>query len=649
MLPRAKAPKERATAVDDADAGLQFEASENSLQLSRTQSEVETPANGVDVPEVRQAPRARYWTVLMSMIRSMSAGAGMFIAAYFLITTGQLKTVWEAAYPTCWLGAVHGSVNCANQVRCPGLFPQCTSAPCQDNIPGFCTGPGGGYPSRDTCTRSILIANSCVVFGGIMLGMLGFGWVADALGRRIGSICTAAVMVTGALVMTFVYSVDISTIFIVLSSFFGLLGIGIGGEYPISASRAAEHKQKIEETSAHERHQIQRRLRGAAITLVFSMQGIGILFGSLLTLVAIAVAKQTAPNCRIQSNNEMGYSQRALSFVWRFVYGVGALWLFGLLIHRFYFVQEDEVFKRAAKRREARRRRVLTLRSSRSEYRQLLSYYWSRLIGTGFTWFLNDVILYGNRLYSGPIFNGINENADLLIQNAWIVLNNGVSLVGYYLAAAIIDQPWCGRRRLQLFGFAMIAVFFAILAGTYEHFRTSNRHALIALYILASFFSQVGPNVVTYVGAAELYPSEVRARAHGFSAFCGKLGALVSTLTLGYVDIRTIFILTAAAAVIGFLATFIFLPDATGLDLREHDWEWDLTLRNHAELYGGEAANLRHLSLCERWQGRGKRYTPHWRAQLRKEERSSDAAATKLATPPIAASTLIPSTAPDNR
>ncbi|KAK4531724.1 hypothetical protein CCYA_CCYA09G2581 [Cyanidiococcus yangmingshanensis] len=620
---RANASQSEVEGISGGEASLPDQVIEASFRFSYSRTETETRRSSREGSVDPEPKRTRYGALFWSMIRSMGAGSGMFIAAYFLITTGQLKTIWEAAYPTCWLGAIHGSVNCANQVRCPGLFPQCTKAPCLDFIPGFCTGPDDGYPTQYTCSNSVLIANSCVVFGGIMLGMLGFGWVADAFGRRIGGICTAAMMVIGALVMTFVYSADISTVFIVLSSFFGFLGLGIGGEYPISASRAAEHKQNLKQGSSRERRMLQTRWRGASITLVFSMQGIGILFGSLLTLVAVVVAKQTSPNCSNPSNNEMGYSQRALSFVWRFVYGVGALWLIALFLHRVFLSKEDAAFMRAAKRREARRSHGKPLERGLSEYQRLLAYYWSRLIGTGVTWFINDVILYGNRLYSGPIFNGINQNADLLAQNGWILLNNGVSLVGYYISATIIDQSWCGRRRLQLFGFTMIGVFFAILAGTYDQFRTSNRHALIALYILASFFSQVGPNVVTYVGAAELYPSEVRARAHGLSAFCGKFGALVSTLTFGYVGIRTIFILSAGAAAIGFFTTFMFLPDATGLELCEHDWEWELVVRHRAQDYGGEASHPRHLSLCERWQGRGQRYNQQWRDILQSQNKSA--------------------------
>ncbi|KAK4536188.1 hypothetical protein CDCA_CDCA07G2213 [Cyanidium caldarium] len=580
-------------------------------------------------------------------------GAGMFIAAFFLITTGQLKTVWEAAYPTCWLGANGNSVNCPDKIKCPGLFPECSTAPCGGYQPGYCTGADGGYPASQVCSKSVLVATSGVVFGGVMLGMLFFGAVGDRMGRRFGGIATMAVMATGAAVMTFVYSPSISDMFIVISSFFGVLGLGVGGEYPIAASNAAEKRNEEAEgeasaavangsngqtRSSESTPPISGKTpspplsttlasqRGRTVTVVFSMQGIGIVFGSLIVVIAVAAARQITPNCSNSSNDEMGFSTIALSFAWRAVYLVGFLWLAAVLTYRVLFSRENEAYVKAAARRAERQRRQQTPAASQlSGYAPIFRHYGSRLIGTGVTWCMNDVILYGNKLYSGPIFNGINRNENLLTQNACILLNNAVSLVGYYVAAAVIDRRWCGRRRLQLFGFIMIAVFFAMLAGTYDRLASSNHGALIALYILASFFSQVGPNVVTYVSAAELYPSEIRARAHGFSAFCGKAGALVSTLVFGAIGIRNIFIVSAAAGAFGALITAIFLPDVTGMCLREHDREWELVTGGRRREYGGEAANPRHLSMCERWLGRGKAYRPDWlrvhREKRRREER----------------------------
>lgn len=44
----------------------------------------------------------------------------------------------------------------------------------------------------------------------------------------------------------------------------------------------------------------------------------------------------------------------------------------------------------------------------------------------------------------------------------------GVALIGYYLAAAVVDNRYIGRLRLQLLGFFMVAVLFYVAAIWYH-------------------------------------------------------------------------------------------------------------------------------------------------------------------------------------
>lgn len=44
------------------------------------------------------------------------------------------------------------------------------------------------------------------------------------------------------------------------------------------------------------------------------------------------------------------------------------------------------------------------------------------------------------------------------------------------------------------------------------------------------------PNAVTFIVATEVYPTPIRATAHGFSATCGKLGALTAVVVYNYID-----------------------------------------------------------------------------------------------------------------
>jgi PHS family inorganic phosphate transporter-like MFS transporter len=74
-----------------------------------------------------------------------------------------------------------------------------------------------------------------------------------------------------------------------------------------------------------------------------------------------------------------------------------------------------------------------------------------------------------------------------------------------------------------------------LIAGIYPgpipdpHHR-SNADAFVALYCLANFFSNFGPNVTTFVIPGEIFPTRYRSTAHGIAAASGKLGAIVSQI-----------------------------------------------------------------------------------------------------------------------
>ena len=44
----------------------------------------------------------------------------------------------------------------------------------------------------------------------------------------------------------------------------------------------------------------------------------------------------------------------------------------------------------------------------------------------------------------------VGSNASVMTNWLWNLLNIGVSLVGYYLAAFMIDWKWYGRKRMQV-------------------------------------------------------------------------------------------------------------------------------------------------------------------------------------------------------
>jgi len=110
--------------------------------------------------------------------------------------------------------------------------------------------------------------------------------IADVLGRKTVYITVAVIMVIGALASAFAPSLG----FLIVARF--VLGLGIGGDYPVSAVMMSEFSN--------------RRDRGRLVSLVFSMQAVGLIVGPLVGLVLL----------------KSGLSS---SLTWRFMLGFGAL------------------------------------------------------------------------------------------------------------------------------------------------------------------------------------------------------------------------------------------------------------------------------------------------------------------------------------
>lgn len=134
----------------------------------------------------------------------------------------------------------------------------------------------------------------------------------------------------------------------------------------------------------------------------------------------------------------------------------------------------------------------------------------------------------------------IRPGASLITTWEFNLVNIAVSLVGYYLAAFLIDHKSYGRVRMQQVGFAMDFILFLVCAIWFKQLQRpgANIKVFQALYYLSSFFNQFGPNCVTFLVAAEVFPTSIRSTAHGFSAAVGKLGALAPTILYNYIDNR---------------------------------------------------------------------------------------------------------------
>ena len=149
-------------------------------------------------------------------------------------------------------------------------------------------------------------------------------------------------------------------------------------------------------------------------------------------------------------------------------------------------------------------------------------------------------------------------------------------------------------------------------------------HSFQAMYFISSFFNQFGPNSITFLVAAEVYPTAIRASAHGFSAAIGKLGALFATVLYNYITTQQKFYVVPWFGLAGMLITILFLPDTTGLDLREQERRWAYIRSGRECDYHGVAIHPQHLSMWERMRGQASLYNPESDYQARINDMRAD-------------------------
>jgi len=379
-------------------------------------------------------------------------------------------------------------------------------------------------------TGQLALLNA-VMLGAAFLGALFFGRLADVIGRTRVYWMSAALMVVAAAGSALAPNLA------VLVAFRFLLGFGVGGDYPVSAvlmSEYAGHKD-----------------RGRQVALVFSTQAIGLIIGPLLAL-ALLGGGAGAP------------------LTWRLLLGIGAIPAAAAVWLRRKLPEPDRFQALAAKpdrgraRSQAAEKPEAGLRAFLANRRLLVM-----LTGTAGCWFLLDYAYYGNTISTPRIISLITPNASQTTTIAiQLAIFSVAAVPGYVLAIARMDR--IGHRKLQLIGFVMMGLCFAVI-GLVPGMTTAVAPFLL-VYGVSYFFTEFGPNVTTFVLPGELFPTQVRATGHGISAGIGKLGAFIGVFLFPVLQdslgLRGTLLLTGGVSVLGALLTLV-LPEPAGRSLEE--------------------------------------------------------------------------------
>lgn len=491
-------------------------------------------------------------------------GAGLGLEGYVLFSIGNVSSLFSAAWPQCW-------------------------------------------KTYKVCNKNWIAAVTYLEIVGIMFGQVIVGLIGDGIGRRWGLIQDAAIMFVGLLMLTASWGTTLNGWVICYAWSLFFYSIGVGGEYPMTATSGMERG-----TSSYLSSKEDRLHRGRKVQLAFLMQGWGQFFNQVLLILLLIIFHHGSGN--------PPYSEVATQWTFRIAFvlpAIGTLWL---VYYRTYKMPN------ASKELEAAKKKSKVTGYDVQSLKMTVRYFGPRLIATTGAWFCNDVFFYGNKLFQGDFIKVISPHSSgVMLGWLYNLINIGVSMAGYYLAAFFIDHKFYGRNMMQQVGFIMDFILFVVPAFHYKHYKeAAHVHEFQTMYYLSSFFNQFGPNAVTFLAAAEVFPTSIRASAHGFSAAWGKAGALFASVLYSYISNQTKFYFVPWFGLAGMLLTFCFLPDTTGLDLREQDRRWRFIVEGREHEYHGIAIHPRHLSLWERFRGIHKNYNPELDYKQKVEELRAD-------------------------
>lgn len=73
-------------------------------------------------------------------------------------------------------------------------------------------------------------------------------------------------------------------------------------------------------------------------------------------------------------------------------------------------------------------------------------------------------------------------------------------------------------------GFGILTILFIVMGFAYNSLPVNG---LLAIFVLAQFFFNFGPNATTFIVPGECFPTRYRSTSHGISAAMGKIGSII--------------------------------------------------------------------------------------------------------------------------
>ncbi|KAG5180969.1 hypothetical protein JKP88DRAFT_279115 [Tribonema minus] len=282
---------------------------------------------------------------------------------------------------------------------------------------------------------NIAAALTSVALCGTLAGQLLFGYLGDRFGRRAVYGLTLWLMVVASVGSSLSFGNSPDAVVGTLCFWRFLLGLGVGGDYPLSATIMSEYSSINN--------------RGAFVAAVFAMQGTGILVAAAGTGILVAAAVTVIVSAAFK--NLVDQNPMNADYVWRIVLGFSAIPTVATMYLRLK-MPETARFTMHVEHNEAKASKdmtgvlghaVVAENSSarrRTTWREFVRVYGSRLFGCSMCWFLLDIAFYSQGLFQSDVFKTIGwvpsinvywPDSDIYHQSPMVPLKTLCSTAGY--------------------------------------------------------------------------------------------------------------------------------------------------------------------------------------------------------------------------
>lgn len=312
----------------------------------------------------------------------------------------------------------------------------------------------------------------------MIIGMLGFGVIADQLGRKTGAVATTLLLVLGIVLSTAASGTSIRGMFWMLIIARGIAGVGAGGEYPVSGAGATE---------ATDESKTLRKHRGFMFAMIADLSAsLGYVFGGLVPLLLLLCVHQ---------------KQQHFDIVWRLSFALGLIPPVSIFWFR-YRMAVSTAFRKAS------------MKKQRTPYLLAVKRYWRPMIGTSMTWFLYNWISIPFGIFASTITTRVNAGDSLITNLGWGVVINCFYIPGPFIGGYLSDK--IGRRRTMALGFALQAVLGFVLGGANKKIQ-SVFPLFVVLYGIFLTLGEVGPG--RYVPSPKIAIDRLTRVQYGCSYF----------------------------------------------------------------------------------------------------------------------------------